>query len=183
MLWNVTRCTGRISARSHRLRIHWGEREMGTAISRTECSLHGSSLIQRSVKVLQKYRLFVQYTHIHAHRMTVQWRWYCLYWGSASTYRATLLCRQSQMILIQSWPQSQCPCKESPRHQCCLDASSAGRKRRKQGREGRKQGGLDTCTYMCRGHNAQYSLLPPFPFLSPLPSSSLSLNPTSTQTT
>ena len=38
MLCKVTHCTGRISANTRPHQQHWGDREMGTAISCTKCS-------------------------------------------------------------------------------------------------------------------------------------------------
>ena len=39
--------------------LHWGDREMGTAISCTECS-QVAGLIQKSVETPRKHHLFVQ---------------------------------------------------------------------------------------------------------------------------
>ena len=38
MLCKVTRCAGRVSANTRPHQLRWGDREMGTAISCTECS-------------------------------------------------------------------------------------------------------------------------------------------------
>ena len=45
--------------RTHFHQLRWGDREMGTAISCTECS-QVAGLIQKLVETPQKHRLFVQ---------------------------------------------------------------------------------------------------------------------------
>ena len=59
MLCKVTRCAGRVSANTRPHQLRWGDREMGTAISCTECS-QVAGLIQKSVETPRKHRLFVQ---------------------------------------------------------------------------------------------------------------------------
>ena len=59
MLCKVTHCAGRVSANTRPHQLRWGDREMGTAISCTECS-QVAGLIQKSVETLRKHRLFVQ---------------------------------------------------------------------------------------------------------------------------
>ena len=49
MLCKVTHCAGRISANTRPHQLRWGDREMGTAISCTECS-QVAGLIQKSVE-------------------------------------------------------------------------------------------------------------------------------------
>ena len=59
MLCKVTHCAGRVSANTRPHQLRWGDREMGTAISCTECS-QVAGLIQKSVETPRKHRLFVQ---------------------------------------------------------------------------------------------------------------------------
>ena len=55
MLCKVTRCAGRVSANTRPHQLRWGDREMGTAISCTECS-QVAGLIQKSVETPRKHR-------------------------------------------------------------------------------------------------------------------------------
>ena len=59
MLCKVTHCAGCVSANTRPHQLHWGDWEMGTAISCTECS-QVAGLIQKLVETPQKRRLFVQ---------------------------------------------------------------------------------------------------------------------------
>ena len=59
MLCKVTHCAGRVSANTRPHQLHWGDREMGTAISCTECS-QVAGLIQKLAETPRKHRLFVQ---------------------------------------------------------------------------------------------------------------------------
>ena len=59
MLCKVTHCAGRVSANTRPHQLRWGDREVGTAISCTECS-QVAGLIQKSVETPRKHRLFVQ---------------------------------------------------------------------------------------------------------------------------
>ena len=59
MLRKVTRCTGHVLANTRPHQLHWGDQEMGTAISCTECS-QVAGLIQKLVETPRKHRLFVQ---------------------------------------------------------------------------------------------------------------------------
>ena len=59
MLRKVTHCAGRVSANTRPHQLRWGDREMGTAISCTECS-QVAGLIQKLVETPRKYRVFVQ---------------------------------------------------------------------------------------------------------------------------
>ena len=63
MLCKVTRCAGRVSANTRPHQLRWGDREMGTAISCTECS-QVAGLIQKSVETPRKHRRFVQLSFI-----------------------------------------------------------------------------------------------------------------------
>ena len=59
MLRRVTHCAGRISANTRPHQLRWGDREIGTAISCTECS-QVSGLIQTLAQTPRKHRLFMQ---------------------------------------------------------------------------------------------------------------------------
>ena len=59
MLCKVTYCAGRVSANTRPHQLRWGDREMGTAISCTECS-QVAGLIQKSVETPRNHGLFVQ---------------------------------------------------------------------------------------------------------------------------
>ena len=59
MLYKVTHCAGRVSANTRPHQLHWGDREMGTAISCTECS-QMAGLTRKVVETPRKHRLFVQ---------------------------------------------------------------------------------------------------------------------------
>ena len=59
MLYKVTHCAGHVLANTRPHQLRWGDREMGTAISCTECS-QVASLIQKLVETPRKHRLFVQ---------------------------------------------------------------------------------------------------------------------------
>ena len=50
MLYKVTHCAGRVSANTRPHQLHWGDREMGTAISCTECSQPYSKIGKESSK-------------------------------------------------------------------------------------------------------------------------------------
>ena len=56
MLHKITHCAGCISANTRPHQLRWGDREMGTAISCTECS-QVAGLIQKTPR---KHRLFMQ---------------------------------------------------------------------------------------------------------------------------
>ena len=62
MLCKVTHCAGRVSANTRPHQLRWGDREMGTAISCTECS-QVAGLIQKSVEtrtcILSFYSVFL----------------------------------------------------------------------------------------------------------------------------
>ena len=58
MLRKVTHCAGRISANTRPHQLCWGDREMGTAISCTECS-QVAGLIHNLVETSRKHCLFV----------------------------------------------------------------------------------------------------------------------------
>ena len=54
MLCKVTHCAGHISANTRPHQLRWGDREMGTTISCTECS-QVADLIQKSVETPRKH--------------------------------------------------------------------------------------------------------------------------------
>ena len=57
--YQVTHCVGRVSANTSPHQFHWGDREMGAAISCIECS-QMAGLIQKVVENPWKHRLFMQ---------------------------------------------------------------------------------------------------------------------------
>ena len=63
MLRKVTHCAVRVSATTRPHQLCWGDQEMGTAISCTECS-QVAGLIQKLVETPRKHRLFVQLSFV-----------------------------------------------------------------------------------------------------------------------
>ena len=59
MLCKVTQCAGHFSVNTRPHQLHCSDREMGTAISCTECS-QVAGLIQKLVETPRKHRLFMQ---------------------------------------------------------------------------------------------------------------------------
>ena len=108
MLCKVTYCAGRISANTRPHQLRWGDREMGTAISCTECS-QVAGLIQKLVETPRKHRLFVQLFFVQL--SFVQRSCVCMTWFSSlkSVYMLTAAVLLSgsqvvQMLVITGVP-------------------------------------------------------------------------------